>query len=405
MAYKGYCFKYNGTRAAFWTTLQAFLIGVGWELHDDVSATVKVYKSNGESGKEPYGYVWFDAGTSTYLQLKFYRYWDAVNHVGHGEQYGTLGTGESLRRLTSFQSTYEAMLAGNKDQVLIASNGVETSDRGLVFGHVPHRYNNALAYVMGTAGTAGTLTVSTTAGFYVGQSVTILDNGTAGVQTTNIIEMVDSTTVKVASLNINFGTGSVMGSPASTFGYIEPGGSYYRYWWQTAHYLDSGTSVSNAAWSYMTPLQVGYTTLHHFSKKTLLAGWSDDINGISDVFPTCNLGCDCVISNNNHSISGTAACTGTHGTGIIDGTQLWGTNAHTGKMVLIVAGTGGTQFRKITGNDATSLTVDTGWYGSNKGTPGTASSYVIADVLYRSITQAGPTTILKVKITDTTVPT
>lgn len=400
MAYKGYNFFYDGTRATFWGYIQTFMIEIGWELHDDISATVKVYKSRGESGSEPYGYVWIDAGTSTYIYFQFYRHWDAATHVGMAEN---VGSNVLMRRISSFSSSGAGVLAGNKDLVLLGNN-IEDTNEGMFFGHIPKRWNNALAFVMGTAGTAGTLTVSTTAGFGVGVNVQIMSNGTAGCQTTNIIEMVDATTIKVKSLNIDCGTGSVMGCPASTFGYFERGGAYYNRWYQTSKYTQAGTSQSTD--NYTTVTASPYIYQLEFSRKNIFNLWFVDALGYSDVFlyPTVQTGGNCFVFNNDGVMCGTSACTGTHGTGIIDGAQSWGDNVHTGRMVLIVSGTGGTQCRKVTGNDATSLTVDAPWH-SSKGTPGTASSYVLCDVLYRCFTQAGGVnTSMLLKVTDTTAP-
>jgi len=56
MAY--YCLQATCTSAAdLLSNLETALVAFGWTLHDNVSATQKVYKSNGEGADQPYGYI------------------------------------------------------------------------------------------------------------------------------------------------------------------------------------------------------------------------------------------------------------------------------------------------------------------------------------------------------------
>lgn len=408
MAYKGYSFKYDGTRDKIFAYICAFLSEVGWTLHDEISATVKVYKSNGESGNEPYGYVWIDGGTSTYVQIGVYQYWDAVNHVGYRQQLG--GAGTTTHRLQNFSSTGDAVFYGDKNFIGIMPRAEHMDAYGLFFGHVPVRLDTNLAFAQGTAGTAATLFVSTTQGFGAGKYIQIVGAGTEGCEQLQVQSVIDAQNIIVTQLSKDYGTGSVIGAPACVFGLVNHS-SYYNRFYPTSFYGDSGTTVSAAGYLNIAGISGWHSFYHHFSKKetaTPIFIYADSASspgmlmglfGTDQIFLTCATwdvaGCN---------VTGEYGTAGTATTGgsalIIETGRNWTENIHTNRYVVITAGTGAGQMKKILGNDATSLTL--------QGTLGTAfgtSRYKIYDSVWRvNIYTPSGAAASGIRITDTTAP-
>jgi hypothetical protein len=71
---------------------------------------------------------------------------------------------------------------------------------------------------------------------------------------------------------------------------------------------------------------------------------------------------------------------------LTDNDKNWASNQWAGKVLVIIAGTGAGQVRKITSNTATSLTVDSNFLI----TPDNTSQYVICDEAYRCLNNGSP---------------
>jgi len=407
MAYKGYSFKYVGTRDSMWAYIQAFMIEIGWTLHDDISETVKVYKSNGESGKEPYGYVWIDGGTSTYIQFGLYQYWDEVNHIGYRQQTG--GAGTTVQRLQNFGTVGDAVLAGDKDFVWLIPYA-ENAVYGVHFGHLPVRFDPNIAYAMGTAGTCGTLLVSDSTYFGAGKYMQIVGAGTEGCEGLQVQEVVDAQNIIVTKLSNNYGTGSVIGAPASVFGWCSHS-SYYNRFYPTSHYSDSGTTVS-ASYSTIYHITGWHSYYHHFSKKrcmNLIMVVNDSVTDSGIMLGMFGTNCSYPFLS-TWDISGwnTSGEYGTAGTATTGGSSLvietgknWTADIHANRFFVVESGTGAGQMKKILGNDATSLTL--------QGTLGTAfgaSRYKIYDHVWRQLIYVpSQGANASIRITDTIAPT
>jgi hypothetical protein len=99
-----------------------------------------VYKSRGESGLEPYGYVHLlpDA-TCVTIRIRAYQYWDAVAHTGTRKNYESA----DYFFLGSFVNTYDCIIAGDKDLIYL-NNRAATCDSYpswmICFGHFPKRF-------------------------------------------------------------------------------------------------------------------------------------------------------------------------------------------------------------------------------------------------------------------------
>ena len=77
-------------------------------------------------------------------------------------------------------------------------------------------------------------------------------------------------------------------------------------------------------------------------------------------------------------------------TTLVDNDKTWTTDQWANKVVVIIAGTGSGQTRKITSNDATTLTVPA-WITN----PDATSQYVIVDECYRCLYNAVPYVVVK----------
>ena len=416
MAYAGHEFTNTaGTRAAIFAAMQAFLVDVGWELHDAVSATVEVYRSNGESGKEPYGYLWIDAGTSTYIQFAAYQYWNATTHTGVRLRYAV---NDSITRILTATLTSTAskwIFAGDKNFVgFFFAPATNSSNLGVGCGHIPGRVSPDLATAMGTAGTPGTLLVDSSSKFGAGKTITIC--GAEGVDKLAVTSAPSSSTVVVTALPRNYGTGAVIGSPASVFGLIVKDQNYYTNFYPTSFYSDAGTTVSATVHA-VSPVTAPNITsvLMHYNGLQYAA--PIPIFSVSATSPGILLGMffsgflhfrsglaggDCMLANADDSISPVGAATSGSSTTLVDSSKSWVDDSQIGRFVVITAGAGAAQICKITDNDGTTLTVDA-WDVN----PNATSEYKICDYVYRIFAAlmtavGGPKT--GILITHTTIP-
>jgi hypothetical protein len=411
MAYIGHEFYYDGTRATFFGYICTALINMGWELHDDIDADTKVYKSNGESGNEPYGYIYIDAGTSTYIQFAAYQYWNETTHTGVRRRYSADSEAQSRITATYIQSTQPAFIGGDKDFALIMSVAVWTGATNYVaFGHVKRMDNSVPINAHGTAGTAGTLTVATTAGLGFGQRVQITGSGC--LENLEITGIPDSSTIVVNNLRYNYGTGAKLGSPVSSFGITN--GVGYQYFYPCCTPEENGTAGTSTFKYTFTPIVTpGISNFLFFNEKkyilmplSVLEATYQIALRFSDYFKygVSATDRDVMIANNDGSLS--TASTGYYGTAssatvntLIDSSQAWGTNFFAGKYCTLTAGTAGSSVKKITGNDATSLTMDSNW---NVVPVGGSTVYILADNVNRYL--ANTFTSIYALITSTVPP-
>lgn len=412
MSYKAYEF-YNtaGTRAAYFAAIKAFLVAIGWTLHDAIDADTVVYKSNGESGNEPTGYIYIDAGTSTYIQFMAYQYWDAASHAGVRGTYALNAASSQITSTYNTQKTQGIVFAGDKDFVVMCNPTVSPVGSGICFGHIPGRFDPTLTKAMGTAGTPGTLLVSSTASMGVGKTITICGSAGEGCDKLVIASVPDANNITVTALPRNYGTGAIIGGPASVFG-IEAINSANFY--PTSFYGDAGKSVSGTAVTFITLTGPAlHSLLLHFPQKYYSVPIM--VAAVSATSPGIYMGMfhqnilafygsasanDCMIANADESISVASTATGGTETTLSDSAKSWGVDALIGKFVIITANTGIGQVQKITGNDGTSITV-----GAWNTTPDSTSEYKICDYVYRiSMGVLGSSTRVGMLLTNTEVP-
>jgi hypothetical protein len=355
-------------------------------------ATV-VFKTNGESGEEPYGYLWLQSyADNGCLYFRAYQYWDAVAHTGARKTYLHNGNGEYVN---NWSTGYDCLIAGDKDMVYanswFAVGDPQNRQLGFICGHVPKRSNQNIIKTTDAVEAGSNVTIPVTDATKLpgyGGYFQIVGAAGEGCDKLQVVERVDSTHVKVASLPRNYASGAFLGFPASTFLICT---SYSGYNDQYAHftswYNDAGLTVGDGhlAWDYWGMGSVSGLTGKRWLTRPFLVedghlfwGWFDD------PIYCCHTGVatwDVVAMNDDGSIVTTnmLATSATANT-ITDSTRNWTTDQFAGKYVVLVGGTGINQVRKILSNDATTITVDgENWYTTPDGT----TTFRVYDQCYR----------------------
>lgn len=379
------------TAAAF-TEIDTQLVAAGWTVHDDqfAGSSYKVYKSNGESGTKEYAYVKMTIVSNT-IQHDMYQYWSTTAHTGYNRTYPA-----TAYVLTCSASPFTLWFYGNKDEVLLASYVSSTYDY-LLFGHIA----NVVAPTTKTTVTVDTIndttgqqiTVSDTSGFSAGDYVCMygLKTDASWAEESDIVvKTIDSgTLMTVDGLGTLFDANNAYVAKLGMTGFsTDCGSSGYIYYQQ--YFPGTSASNSSTAWSATGFLPNTIGDPDKVDRKWILSpvsfihtgssgnesylGYSSD-NLCSVPFATGQW-----VSNDTMTVdqsdSGTA--TSATGTTLVDSGKSWTVDALIGDVVVITGGTGAGQIRKITDNDATSITVAT-WTT----TPSTDSTYVICDKAFR----------------------
>ena len=388
-----------------------------------------VYKSKGESGNEPYGYVYlYNDGTG--ITILCYQMWDETllpNGTGAYRLAPLSNTSYNDRLLlaANFISTNECFIGGDKDVVLVTNHMLTTNPSvtpycGLVvcFGHISRRFNvpeypvvttNAL-----TAGNNVTISVADTSKIVTGAYIQILGKQAStfeGCDQLRVQSVTNSTDFVVDNLPRNYVAGAFIGNPASVFGVFIHGYSTVQAsttgrFMPCSHWVDAAKAVG-ANYYTLSPM-VGATGVSGRTLKSFLSPYwvSWDVlvgyvttpflypGGIAAIY-------DALIANNDLSIPTQYTCTSSTNNTLTDLGRAWTPDALIGKFVVLTVGTGNGQARLITGNDATSITVDNNWVLN----PDVTTNYKICDVLYRDMYGfAGYQSHYAVKITNTSIP-
>lgn len=364
---------------------------------------IQVYKSNGESGNEPYGYEWIDNNaTSGYINFKSYQFWDAGAHTGTRLAYiASAGWCQP----SEFSINNDCLIAGDKNFIYLNVNATTTAagSRAMVFGHIPRRCHSQITTTTDAivAGGPVSIPVVDTTGFIAGQDVQIVGPEGCGRMTVNSI---DATHIVVANLARNYAAGAYMGVPASVFGWYAISGALFQ---PCCYFNDAGLSVGASGYTlvplFATPYAMTYdhkqlvTPILYYVNAIANIGITDD----NAVYTVLTSSFDAALMNTDGSLPETSTVTSAGNTTLVDGTKSWTPDALIGKFVVLVGSTGIGQMRKITDNDGTTLTVSPAWYINPDGT----TSYKICDKFYRAFSSQvyGAVGSLLV-ITDTSTP-
>ena len=392
MAYKSYIFPYTSLDV-FYAACCNFMIAAGWTLHDDVSAGEKVYKTQGESGTRPICYLWLKKNGTSNVQIRPYLYWNATTHTGGPYAYS------STYYLSIPTVTEMVMLCGDKDLVYLASRWNTTSGNySCICGYFPNalseRYTTLTDDV--SAGSSVSIPVASSAMFAASTYAQIVGVSSEGRDKLTISSVPDATHIVVSSLPRDYGTGALIGFLPHSGGIAFELTNFYC----VAHYNDVGLTTGNNIY-YLTDLLGSYGNPHPLSGKRQMSPVLLYTSGVAlgvarNTGPLyCNATtADILFVMDDNSYPTTSSVTSATSSTITDSTKSWTPDALIGKYLVISNGTGVGQVKKITDNDATTLTMENDFATA----PDATSEYKIVDGVYLY----GRTGAFKV--VETTVP-
>lgn len=381
MAWKTFLKNYSaGQQATVFADYCAFAVTAGWTLHDDVSASRKVFRSNGESGTEIMEYLQVDYD-ATALQFRLFTYWDAAAHVGYGQAYYHSTMNCHLTANTAGVKRFY----GNKDVLL--AYVLDTSNYMALYGFLcTNRFcDEPLATLSGSvsAGASVVCAVDDTEGFPLNSKAIIVDPSTGSRQSVTINAINPGVSLTLQTLAHGYAAGSKIGWEPVVFGTY---GSGYVNIATTVTGGCSGT-VQNSAYSCAVPsaLETGYNpsgvsglrALNHVYVNSIV----DTIAiGLMPSQVRCNASCarNVIFAVNDTNQFDILTATGGAANSISDATKTWTVDEHKGKSVAIVGGTGIDQSRVILSNTATTITVRDNWGTS----PVAGTNFIIADRTY-----------------------
>ena len=390
MAYTNRAGKNYNLRADFLTDLWNDSISMGWTLHDDQSASsYRVYKSDGELADRIYEYVKIDWITADKIQVRAYAWWDATAHAGSSAAYGN-GV------VSTSEVGFMGWIYGNKNLVVLMTK-ISTTYYRTGFGHFNKKFltieTNLTANA--TSGTNVTIVVSSTTGFLAGSYYQILGSAGEGRDKVQVSSVTDATHMVIASLPRDYGTGAKIGQSPSTFGWWN-GTSYF---YQTCGFSATGTTTGGSGYCYKLNSQLITNTYVDPNQRDSDFYYLQPLIGLEEInaaFVAYNdeyilqapLGAMEDVFYSIPLASGTAESGSA--TTLVDNDKAWTTDQWANKVVVIIAGTGSGQTRKVTSNDATTLTIPA-WITN----PDNTSQYVIVDECYRCLNNAVPYVVAK----------
>lgn len=360
-----------------------------WSFVNYGTAAWRVYTSCGESGDEPPGYVYlWDNHQSNGIFVRAYQYWDAAAHTGTRRAYWN--NNETYTMIGEFNSSYDCLIAGDKDLVYlnshILSTGNQTYAQATMFGHLPGRFHPEITRTTDAISNGSNVNVPvvSSAGFVVGQEIQIL-GVTEGCEKITVSSIPDTEHIIFETIAGTYATGAYLGMPASVFGWYSGNATYFN---PCSYMRDTGLTVSTSGYS-PSPLSPMYTWNQTQEKRYMATHLYMAVNGY------CNIGhygdnfiCvrlsttnDVAIKNEDGSTPFTGTVTSATSLSMTDNDRSWEVNELVGKFVILTANAGIGQVRKITANDATSITIGSAWITN----PDSQTAYKIADTVFRGL--------------------
>jgi len=369
--------------AALLAEIEVMLVAAGWTLHDNVSATVKVYKSNGEAGDRIYEYLWMSLAGST-ISIRAWGWWNDATHAG------------LCAALSSYSIIYGAgekrIIGGNKDIFYTYKNADYS-----IFGHVPCRTDAkplATLTAPAVAGAGVVLTVDNIDMFVANMTYQIFGPTGEGRYPVKVT-VVAPLALTVANLPVNMAAGSIIGASPSIFGANVYGNTSFGVTcgWDTS---GTGNSASNAVFSQAITITLldpnnrlgtgtGTTGLYVLqyplvNDTTAPLGYINANVLCSPIAANWTIFGDVNLSNGKPHDTGTATAGGNFT--LTCAGKVWGINTYQNKFVAIMSGVGSGQTRKIVSNTNDTLTVGVQWDTN----PDITSIFAIFDAVYRVVT-------------------
>ena len=372
------------------------MIDAGWELWDNISTTSKVYRTNGESGNRPYGYVNLLTST-TYIQALPYVYWNNSTHAGIG---GVTRVNTNYGLEYSINVDY--FLSIDKDLYTHCISG--TSNRQSVgwFGYITNLFEYDVRTKITQATTSGNnvqIQVESTEGFRTDLTYAIVGSTTEGRYWNLVITSIDGpTSMTLFNLPVNIGVNSWIGTNPIVFGTNMNGvqGSSQFYLTcprningtavvDSTKYLLLDTSFSEASSdpSFNNWLLRPYIFYENFSENDqgYIGHFGDKLGYY---FSNCNH-MDVFIKHTSKGVINGCIISLNSLVSFTDNTKNWATNEFVDKIVYIASGVGEGQTRVIQSNTSNNINIYKNWDIC----PTIGSVYYIVDSSYRMFGSAG----------------
>jgi hypothetical protein len=362
------------------------MVSAGWTLHDDLS------------GSSPYGYVMTASGTldtdwPMYLYLYNtseqiysinYLYWDNSTHTGNVRIASNV-----YAKVNGSTSSFYIWVAATEENVAFCTY-VSNTMRSMWIGQINPVDPNPAIGVLQSSVTAGsdvtlTLDVSEADRFIINTPYQILDNTSREVTTVTAIDTA-AKTLTVDSLSENYDAGSRVGLlPYRWIVWVATGSYCYGLNYEMSGTADS-TNYSNGSvnadifsYSYVDPDMRSARYLmwpilfYEYSSASAVFGIMPVDN--NTVYLRSRLTTDKELPMAVGYLDSGTSSGSNDSTTLNDTSKSWSTNAFANKVLVIMAGLGAGQFRTISSNTGTSLTITPAF----DTVPDGSSEYVIAE--------------------------
>lgn len=364
-----------------------------------ITESYRVYKSNGENSDRPYEYVKITYYSATNLMYFWPMYY---YNISTKATVGGLYTSVSPYITTSDTGFY-IWIHGNKNLVAVTTK-ISTTYYREIFGHFPKiQGDNTLTTLSSgiAAGNGVTVTVSGTSGFDLTSYYQIIGQSGEGRDLISFSSIINSTQMVASSVARNYAAGAFIGAYPSTFcatnGATTPTNIYFSSPLGVVGTADAtGNSFGSMLYKTDTGCDPDYRSNKYILQPIMLTNLNENSSSnVSYGAPYCDEyllyapGTIGLTSEDTFSVGvlSTGTSTGTNASGTLNDTSKnWTVNLYTNKTVIITAGIGVGQIKKIASNTATALTLDPGWIFETL--PDATSQYIICNEGYRFLAPA-----------------
>lgn len=371
----------------------------GWTIHDTISATNKVYKSQGSSNvyTETYLRVYYTSDSlGDFVTFEVYLFWNNTTHVG------TCRTNPVDANIIAWNTTATKgplWMYGNDNMVAVYS-GIQDSNfynKFVVFGFLANLYDSIETNLSDTSGASAgsnvSIEVDSSSDFIVNRQYIIIGDASVGREPVLVNEIIDSTHIRVATLVGNYPVDSVIGEYPCPFGITLDNERLKLY--GVSNYGLSGTSDGGST-DYLvssdpflvTSIDPSATRNRYLMYNPL---WYDprdsyehQVGYSSTDFVQCPKDHGTVAGYNTpfyylgRQEDGAASEVSGSST-LKDSTKSWVVNEFADKVVFLLDGNGLGQSRVIASNTSDTLTLTTAWFIK----PQSGSLFKICDEVYR----------------------
>ncbi len=337
-----------------------------------------IFSSQGESGTKVKGYISIYRGSGALTSMNFL--------ACYGYSAGTRAeVGKtSVNTWTTSESGMYYYFWGDKDFVLIAVKAGTYWYTGGFGWPIDYYSDQTTLTAQATSGTPKQLQVASSSIFKAGKQYQILGLQGEGRDFLTVNSVNDGTHITVANLPRVYESGSIIGQVTNSFGMLYCQGNSMN--WRGINAIEAvgtGDPVSFYACSQVltsTAVDPDSRGDQKYILQPIIVGNSSEINGWLAATTALHIPSTGVAAEDTAGVTEADSGTASSGTAttLVDNTKAWTVDAFIGKCIIIKAGQGAGQIRKITDNDATSVTV-AAWTTQ----PNNTSTYAIVDEAYR----------------------